>query len=118
MKDLASEAPVIRLVSLLITNALEARASDIHVEPFENRLKVRYRIDGILHDAMTLPKAAAPGITARIKVLANLKLDEKRLPQDGRFKLETDADKVSFRVSLLPTYYGEKVVMRLLDKGL
>ncbi len=74
----------------------------------EEEVIVRYRIDGILHDAMTLPKQAAPGITARIKVLANLKLDEKRLPQDGRFKMETESDKVSFRVSLLPVYFGRK----------
>jgi type IV pilus assembly protein PilB len=78
---------------------------------------VRYRIDGILHDAMTLPKTAAPSITARIKVLSNLKLDEKRLPQDGRFKMAVDNEKVSFRVSLLPTYFGEKTVMRLLREG-
>jgi type IV pilus assembly protein PilB len=78
---------------------------------------VRYRIDGVLHDAMTLPKVAAAGIVARIKVLANLKLDEKRLPQDGRFKMETEADRVSFRVSILPTFFGEKIVMRLLREG-
>ena len=80
----------------------------------EREVLVRYRIDGILHDAMVLPKNTAPGITARIKILSNLKIDEKRLPQDYRFKVETPEDKVSFRVSVLPVYNGEKIVMRIL----
>jgi type IV pilus assembly protein PilB len=91
--------------------------SDIHIEPGEESLVVRYRIDGILHDAMTLPKDTAAGITARIKVLSGLKLDEKRLPQDGRFKIVNDGEKVSFRVSTLPTYFGEKTVIRLLREN-
>jgi len=114
LKKMAEDLPIVRIVDTLLRHAIIQDASDIHIEPQENETIVRYRIDGILHDAMTLPKNAGPGITARIKVLANLKLDEKRLPQDGRFKMETEADKVSFRVSLLPTYYGEKIVMRLL----
>lgn len=114
LKKMAEDLPIVRIVDTLLRHAITQDASDIHIEPMEMEVLVRYRIDGILHDAMTLPKAAAPGITARLKVLANLKLDEKRLPQDGRFKMETDADKVSFRVSMIPTYYGEKVVMRLL----
>jgi type IV pilus assembly protein PilB len=114
LKKMAEDLPIVRIVDTLLRHAIIQDASDIHIEPMENEVLVRYRIDGILHDAMTLPKAAAAGITARIKVLANLKLDEKRLPQDGRFKMETESDKVSFRVSLLPTYFGEKVVMRLL----
>lgn len=114
LKKMAEDLPIVRIVDTLLRHAIIQDASDIHIEPQETEVMVRYRIDGILHDAMTLPKAAGPGITARIKVLANLKLDEKRLPQDGRFKMETDSDKVSFRVSLLPTYFGEKVVMRLL----
>lgn len=114
LKKMAEDLPIVRIVDTLLRHAITQGASDIHIEPMELEVLVRYRIDGILHDAMTLPKVAGPGITARIKVLANLKLDEKRLPQDGRFKMETEADKVSFRVSLLPTYYGEKVVMRLL----
>lgn len=114
LKKMAEDLPIVRIVDTLLKHAITQGASDIHIEPMELEVLVRYRIDGILHDAMTLPRAAAPGITARIKVLANLKLDEKRLPQDGRFKMETEADKVSFRVSLLPTYYGEKIVMRLL----
>ncbi|MCI0597512.1 GspE/PulE family protein [Candidatus Parcubacteria bacterium] len=114
LKKMAEDLPIVRIVDTLLRHAITQDASDIHIEPTEMEVLVRYRIDGILHDAMTLPKVAAPGITARLKVLANLKLDEKRLPQDGRFKMETEGDKVSFRVSLLPTYYGEKVVMRLL----
>lgn len=114
LKKMAEDLPIVRIVDTLLRHAIIQDASDIHIEPQEHEVIVRYRIDGILHDAMTLPKNAGPGITARIKVLANLKLDEKRLPQDGRFKMETETDKVSFRVSLLPVYYGEKVVMRLL----
>ena len=114
LKKMAEDLPIVRIVDTLLRHAIIQDASDIHIEQMETETLVRYRIDGILHDAMTLPKNAGPGITARIKVLANLKLDEKRLPQDGRFKMETDVDKVSFRVSLLPTYYGEKIVMRLL----
>lgn len=114
LKKMAEDLPIVRIVDTLLRHAIIQKASDIHIEELENEVLVRYRIDGILHDAMTLPKQAGPGITARIKVLSNLKLDEKRLPQDGRFKMETEADKVSFRVSLLPTYYGEKIVMRLL----
>jgi type IV pilus assembly protein PilB len=114
LKKMAEDLPIVRIVDSLLRHAIIQGASDIHIEPMELEVLVRYRIDGMLHDAMTLPKQAGPGITARIKVLANLKLDEKRLPQDGRFKMETETDKVSFRVSLLPTYFGEKVVMRLL----
>lgn len=114
LKKMAEDLPIVRIVDTLLRHAIVQSASDIHIEHMEHEVLVRYRIDGILHDAMTLPKQAGPGITARIKVLANLKLDEKRLPQDGRFKMETETDKVSFRVSLLPTYFGEKIVMRLL----
>ncbi len=114
LKKMAEDLPIVRIVDTLLRHAITQGASDIHIEFLEGEVLVRYRIDGILHDAMTLPRAAGSGITARIKVLSNLKLDEKRLPQDGRFKMETDGSKVSFRVSLLPTYYGEKIVMRLL----
>lgn len=114
LKKMAEDLPIVRIVDTLLRHAIIQGASDIHIEPMEAEVLVRYRIDGVLRDAMTLPKQAGPGITARIKVLANLKLDEKRLPQDGRFKMETETDKVSFRVSLLPTYFGEKIVMRLL----
>ncbi len=114
LKKLAEDLPVVRIVDTLLNHAILQGASDIHIEPMENQLLVRYRIDGILHDAMVLPKDSAPGITARVKVLSNLKLDEKRLPQDGRFKIQLNNEKVSFRVSTLPTHNGEKTVMRLL----
>ncbi len=114
LKEMAEDLPIVRIVDTLLSHAIVQGASDIHIEPEEAQILVRYRIDGILRDAMVLPKTAAPGITARIKVLSSLKLDEKRLPQDGRFKIEKDSERVSFRVSTLPTYYGEKTVMRLL----
>jgi type IV pilus assembly protein PilB len=114
LKKMAEDLPIVRIVDTLLRHAIVQDASDIHIEPMEEEVLVRYRIDGMLHDAMTLPKVAAAGIIARIKVLANLKLDEKRLPQDGRFKMETEAERVSFRVSILPTFFGEKIVMRLL----
>ncbi len=117
LKKMAEDLPVVRVVDTLLRHAIIQGASDIHVEPMENELLVRYRIDGILHDAMSLPKHASPTISARIKVLSNLKLDEKRLPQDGRFKMEMEGQRVSFRVSILPIFFGEKIVMRLLREG-
>jgi len=117
LKRLAEDVPVVRIVDTLLKHAIIQNASDIHIEPLENELLIRYRIDGLLRDAMVLPKNTANSITARIKVLSALKLDEKRLPQDGRFKIETNNEKVSFRVSTLPTYYGEKTVMRLLRES-
>jgi type IV pilus assembly protein PilB len=117
LKKIAEDLPVVRIVDTLLKHAILQNASDIHIEPMEEQLLVRYRIDGMLHDAMVLPRNAEASITARIKVLSNLKLDEKRLPQDGRFKIDMNGEKVSFRVSLLPTYYGEKTVMRLLREN-
>lgn len=117
LKKLAEDLPVVRVVDTLLKHAALQDASDIHIEPQENEVVVRYRIDGMLHDAMILPKSAGDSITARIKVLSNLKLDEKRLPQDGRFKIDMNGEKISFRVSILPTYYGEKTVMRLLREN-
>lgn len=117
LKKMAEDLPVVKIVDSLIFHAILQNASDIHIEPGEKELTVRYRIDGILHDAMVLEKNAASGITARIKVLSNLKLDEKRLPQDGRFKIEENGEKVSFRVSTLPTFYGEKTVIRILKES-
>jgi len=116
LEKMAEELPVIRIVDTLLKHAILQRASDIHIEPTEKEVLVRYRIDGILRDAMTLPKLAASGIVARVKVLSNLKLDEHRLPQDGRFKIETEDYKYSIRVSILPVFDGEKVVMRLLPE--
>jgi len=117
LKQMAEDLPVVKIVDSLIFHAILQNASDVHIEPGETDLIVRYRIDGILHDAMKLERAAAAGIVARIKVLSNLKLDEKRLPQDGRFKIDQDGQKVSFRVSTLPTFYGEKTVMRILKEN-
>ena len=117
LKDLASEAPVIRLVSLIITNALDMRASDIHVEPFENRLSVRYRVDGVLHDVESPPKRLAAPVISRIKIMANLDIAERRLPQDGRIRLRVQGKEIDLRVSTVPTMHGESVVMRILDKG-
>lgn len=117
LERMAEDVPVVKILDTLLRHAITQNASDIHIEPMEDKLLVRYRIDGLLHDAMELPPATAAAITARIKVLSRLKLDEKRLPQDGRFKIEADNEKVSFRVSILPTYYGEKTVMRLLREG-
>jgi len=117
LKKLAEELPVVRIVDTLLKHAIIQNASDIHIEPLEDQILVRYRIDGILHDAMILPKHIGYSLVARIKVLSSLKLDEKRLPQDGRFKINMNDEKVSFRVSTLPVYYGEKVVMRLLRES-
>ncbi|MFW5853467.1 MAG: GspE/PulE family protein [Patescibacteria group bacterium] len=114
LKELAEDLPVVRIVDTLLSHAVMQKASDIHIETFEQEVIIRYRIDGILHDAMVLPKEVGPGLTARLKVLSNLRLDEKRLPQDGRFKIKSARGNISFRVSILPTYYGEKIVMRLL----
>ena len=116
LKKIAEELPVVKIVDTLLKHAILGRASDIHVEPAKKEVIVRYRIDGILRDAMILPKAVSSGIVARIKVLSNLKLDEHRLPQDGRFKIETKDYKYSIRVSVLPVYDGEKIVMRLLSE--
>ncbi|XLQ19911.1 MAG: GspE/PulE family protein [Candidatus Moraniibacteriota bacterium] len=114
---ISEDLPIVRIVDTLIKHAILDGASDIHIEPQEKKIIVRYRIDGILRQAMTLPKDAMSGVTARIKVLSKLKLDEHRLPQDGRFKMETDEYKLSFRVSILPVFDGEKIVMRLLDES-
>src|SRR3989338_7940240 len=117
LKKTAEDLPIVRIVDTLIRHAILQRSSDIHIEPTEKEVLVRYRIDGILHNAMVLPKQVTSGIVARIKVLANLKLDEHRLPQDGRFKIETTEYKYSLRVSILPVFDGEKVVMRLLPEN-
>ena len=116
LRKVAEELPVIRIVDTLLKHAILQRASDIHIEPLEKEVIVRYRIDGILREAMILPRQIASGIVARVKVLSNLKLDEHRLPQDGRFKVETEDYKYSIRVSILPVFDGEKIVMRLLPE--
>ncbi len=116
LKDLASEAPIIKLVNLLITRAVESRASDIHIEPFEDELKVRYRIDGVLHDIESIPKKLQAAIVSRIKIIAKLNIAERRLPQDGRIRIKIGEKEIDIRVSTIPVLYGESVVMRLLDK--
>ncbi|MFN8543058.1 MAG: type II secretion system ATPase GspE [Candidatus Binatia bacterium] len=117
LRDLASEAPVIRLVNQLINRALEQRASDIHIEPFENELKVRYRIDGVLHDVETPARRLTAAIVSRVKIMAKLNIAERRLPQDGRIKIRMMGREIDLRVSTLPTLYGESVVMRILDRS-
>lgn len=117
LKELAKDLPVIRIVDTILEYAIFEDASDIHIEPAEKEVIVRYRIDGVLRDAMTLPKQIHSGIVARIKILSDLKLDEHRLPQDGRFKIKSKEYKVSFRVSIIPIFDGEKIVLRLLDQS-
>ncbi len=116
LKKLAEDLPVVRIVDTLLKYAIFEDASDIHIEPEEKDIVVRYRIDGILRNVMVLPKSVQSGVIARIKILSNLKVDEHRLPQDGRFKIAANEYKVSFRVSILPTFDGEKIVMRLLNE--
>ncbi|MBI5733977.1 MAG: Flp pilus assembly complex ATPase component TadA [Candidatus Kerfeldbacteria bacterium] len=117
LQKMAEDLPIIRIVDTLLEYAIFERASDIHIEPTETEVIVRYRIDGVLRDVMTLPKAVQAGLTARIKILSNLKLDEHRLPQDGRFKIKTKEYEFSFRVSIIPVFDGEKIVMRLLQES-
>jgi len=116
LRDLASEAPIIRLVNRLISNAVELRASDIHFEPYENEFKVRYRIDGILHDAESPPRRLQSAIISRVKIMAKLDIAERRLPQDGRIKLRVSDKEIDFRISTIPTLFGESLVMRILDR--
>ncbi|MCP4682513.1 MAG: type II secretion system ATPase GspE [Desulfobacterales bacterium] len=116
LRDLASEAPIIRLVNRLILNAVELRASDIHFEPFENAFRVRYRIDGVLHEVEAPPRNLQAAIISRVKIMAKLDIAERRLPQDGRIKLKISDREIDFRVSTLPTLFGESLVMRILDR--
>jgi len=117
LKKAAEELPIINIVNKILEHAVYENASDIHMEPAEKEINIRYRIDGILKPVMTLPKETQNGIVARIKILSNLKLDEHMVPQDGRFKIKIQEEKVAFRVSVLPVYDGEKIVMRLLHEG-
>ncbi|WGZ93730.1 MAG: type II secretion system ATPase GspE [Candidatus Thiothrix putei] len=116
LKDMASEAPVIRLVNQIMTNAMSQRASDIHIEPFETHLKVRYRIDGVIHEVESPPPQLTAAIISRLKLMARLNIAERRLPQDGRIQLRAQGKEIDMRVSTVPTMHGESVVMRLLDK--
>lgn len=116
-KKVSSEAPITRIVDVIIKHAITARASDIHIEPQENDLRIRYRVDGVLHSSLMVPKVVHPAIISRIKILSNLKIDEQRLPQDGRFHMDIEKHSIDFRVSTLPTVNGEKIVLRILDKS-
>jgi general secretion pathway protein E len=117
LKDMASEAPVIRLVNLIIQRAVDQRASDIHIEPFEDQLKVRYRVDGVLQEVEAPPYRSTAAVISRIKIMSKLNIAERRLPQDGRIPLRVQGKELDLRVSTVPTLYGESVVMRLLDKA-
>lgn len=116
-RKIAPEAPITKIVDVIIKHAITARASDIHLEPQENDLRIRYRIDGVLHSSLIVPKLVHPAIISRVKILSNLKIDEQRLPQDGRFHMDIDNHSIDFRVSTLPTVNGEKIVLRILDKS-
>lgn len=116
LKDLASEAPIIRMVNFILQKAVESKASDVHIEPFEQSLKVRLRIDGVLQDIDSPPVASTAAVLSRIKIMAKLNIAERRLPQDGRIKLQMIGKELDLRVSTIPTLYGESVVIRLLDK--
>jgi general secretion pathway protein E len=117
LRDMASEGPVIRLVNLIISRAIELRASDIHFEPFEDQFRVRYRVDGVLHDVESPPKRLQAAIVSRVKIMAKLNIAERRLPQDGRIMLRVKGKEIDFRVSSVPTIYGESTVLRILDKS-
>ena len=111
-----SDAPIIKLVNHILSQSIKARASDIHIEPYQDSFKVRYRVDGILYDLLSPPKWIQPALTSRIKVMSKLNIAEKRLPQDGRFEVRIGSQMIDVRVSTLPTSFGERVVMRLLNK--
>jgi type IV pilus assembly protein PilB len=117
MGEIIREAPIAKIVTTVLEFAMKSRASDVHIEPLEERTRVRYRIDGILHEKLVLPKKIHDALVSRIKILSDMKIDEKRLPQDGRFNFQTEDDEVDLRVSTLPTAHGEKIVMRLLKKS-
>lgn len=117
LEQAVEEAPVVKLVNLILSEAVEKRASDIHLEPYEKSLRVRYRIDGVLHDVMQPPPKLKAALSSRIKIMAELDIAERRLPQDGRIKLKIKGREIDLRVSTLPTLFGEKIVMRILDKS-
>lgn len=117
LKDIIDEAPIVKFVNIMITKAIKERASDIHVEPQEKELKIRYRIDGVLHEVMKAPKKIQSGIISRIKIMADLDIAERRVPQDGRCNLIVDGKNIDLRVASAPTVYGEQIVLRILDKS-
>jgi len=117
LKEVVEEAPIVKYVNLLITQAIQDRASDIHIEPGETELRVRYRIDGVLHDVMRSPRSIQSGVISRLKIMADIDISERRVPQDGRLSVSALGQKVDLRVATLPTVWGEKVVMRILDNS-
>jgi type IV pilus assembly protein PilB len=117
LREVTEDAPIVRLVNLLIRQAVQDRASDIHIEPAERDVRVRYRVDGVLHEVMRTPKRVQAGLISRLKIMADLNIAERRVPQDGRVSVQLAGRQVDLRVATLPTVFGEKVVMRILDKG-
>ena len=117
LQQATEDAPVVKLVNLVLTDAIKKGASDIHVEPYEKSFRVRYRIDGILYEVMSPPMKLRAALTSRVKIMAQLDISERRLPQDGRIKIKMGGKEMDYRVSTLPTLFGEKVVLRLLDKS-
>ena len=117
VKDVTDDAPIVKFVNLLITQAIQDRASDIHIEPAEKDLRVRFRIDGVLHEVMRSPKSITSGVTSRLKIMADINIAERRIPQDGRLSVTTNGKKIDLRVATLPTVWGEKIVMRILDNS-
>ena len=117
VKEIVEDAPIVKYVNLLITQAIQDRASDIHLEPTETDLRVRFRIDGVLHEVMRSPKAIQSGVISRLKIMADINIAERRIPQDGRLSVNAHGKKIDLRVATLPTVWGEKVVMRILDNS-
>ena len=117
VKEIVEDAPIVKFVNLLITQAVQDRASDIHIEPGERDLRVRFRIDGVLHEIMRSPKSITSGVTSRLKIMADINIAERRIPQDGRLSVNVNGKKIDLRVATLPTVWGEKIVMRILDNS-
>ena len=117
VKEVVEDAPIVKFVNLLITQAIQDRASDIHIEPTERDLRVRFRIDGVLHEVMRSPKTIQSGVISRLKIMADINIAERRIPQDGRLSVNANGKKIDLRVATLPTVWGEKVVMRVLDNS-
>jgi len=117
VREIVDDAPIVKFVNLLITQAVQDRASDIHIEPAERDLRVRFRIDGVLHEVMRSPKSITSGVTSRLKIMADINIAERRVPQDGRLSVTVGGKKIDLRVATLPTVWGEKVVMRILDNS-
>jgi type IV pilus assembly protein PilB len=115
--EIVEDAPIVKFVNLLITQAIQDRASDIHIEPAEKDLRVRFRIDGVLHEVMRSPKTITSGVTSRLKIMADINIAERRIPQDGRLSVNANGKKIDLRVATLPTVWGEKIVMRILDNS-